>query len=136
MRLLDTVSPSLLLNVENKYLTENCAGDSLAHAIASPPAQSMKAAQQWLQKVFRRKFVNNGDYLEHGIQQDSFSCGVVVSSTIKHAVFGHGIWIARRAVLERIEWFLRLAKGCKQEHRTSTITVSRLTFQGKRRDAD
>jgi hypothetical protein len=69
--------------------------------------------QRWLHDGVGISCVNNGDCLEHGIQTDWFSCGIIVPNTISHKVFGDNIWIPRRAVGDRIDWFLKLAKGVK-----------------------
>lgn len=71
----------------------------------------MRNLQKWLQIGVGVKCTNRGDYLEHGYQDDWFSCGIVLPNTISHAVFGDKIWIQRNAAMDRIKWFLRLCGG-------------------------
>ncbi|KAJ6610632.1 hypothetical protein B0H10DRAFT_1953755 [Mycena sp. CBHHK59/15] len=47
------------------------------------------------------------DSMEHGIQKDGYSCGIVMDNTIENGIFCTGVWIPRRAVLERITRFLK-----------------------------
>ena len=77
--------------------------------------------QWWLCDRIGLKCTNRGDCLRHGIQNDWFSCGVILSNTIAHNVFNDDIWIPRNAVLDRVNWFLKFAKRDKEPKRTSDI---------------
>lgn len=66
-------------------------GDSRSHK-GSKPTQQVKAVQAWLLAVFGEKFRNEGDTLEHGIQDDESSCGIVTPNTIGHNIFGDPIF--------------------------------------------
>lgn len=70
--------------------------------------------QWWLHDAVGVNCMNHVDSMKHGVQKDWFSCGVVLPNTISHSVFGDGLWIPRRAVSDRIEWFLKLAEGVKE----------------------
>ena len=68
----------------------------------------MRNVQNWLQFGVGIKCTNRGDCLEHGNQDDWFSCGMLLPNTISHAVFGDDIWVQHDAALDRIRWFLKL----------------------------
>jgi len=51
----------------------------------------------------------------HGIQNDWFSYGVVLPNTIAHDVFGDGLWILRRAISDRVDWFLTFVNNMKEQ---------------------
>jgi hypothetical protein len=81
----------------------------------------MRNLQRWLRDGVGIKCTNRGDYLRHGVQNDWFSCGVILPNTIAHNVFDDNIWIPRNAVLDRVNWFLKFVKGAKEPNRTSDI---------------
>jgi len=70
--------------------------------------------QRWLHDAVGVNCTNHGDCMKHGIQKDWFLCSVVLPNTISHNVFGDGLWIPRQAVSDRIEWFLELVEGMKE----------------------
>lgn len=86
-----------------------------------PPKKFMEHTQKWLQSAFRYKFKNMGDYLVHGVQNDSFSCGILLSNTISHAIFHTPIWIPRQGVFERVSWFVELVKGGIMDRREHIV---------------
>lgn len=71
----------------------------------------MLRLQTWLQFAFGKKFKNLGNTLEHATQTDGYSCGLIVANTIKHAILGTKLWSHRTSVVDRLEWFIRLANG-------------------------
>ena len=89
-------------------------GDPLS-PLYGPPSKFVRNLQRWLRDAVGVSCVNNGDCLEHGIQTDWFSCGVILPNTISRNVFGDSVWIPRRAVSDRIEWFLKLVNGAKAQ---------------------
>ncbi|KAJ7827971.1 hypothetical protein B0H14DRAFT_3719732 [Mycena olivaceomarginata] len=75
-----------------------------------PPATLIKGLQRWLQKQFGDNFPCNYDALEHGVQRDSFNCGVVMRNTCERALYpSTPLWIPRTAVQERLQHFLKYA---------------------------
>ena len=70
----------------------------------------MKSLQRWLVARFKGPFRDCKDSLEHGVQQDGFSCLICSSNTIAHAVFGDELWHMDRASLEKANWFQILIK--------------------------
>lgn len=52
--------------------------------------------------------------MTHGIQNDWLSCSVILPNTIVHSVFNDSIWIPRRAALNRVNQFLKFAKGVRE----------------------
>ena len=93
----------------NKY-----TGDPLAPSYG-PPRKFIQNLQQWLHDGVGIKCTNDGDCLRHGVQNNWFSCGVILPNTIAHNVFSDHIWIPRRAVLDRVNWFLKLVKEVKAQ---------------------
>lgn len=83
-------------------------GDSLVTCLG-PPVQFFRYLRRWLYDNFCLDVDELGDCLQHGIQQDSFSCGIVAVNTIAHAVFGKPLWTKQNAAHHRIEWFCLLA---------------------------
>jgi hypothetical protein len=98
-------------------------GDPLAPSYGLP-SKFLCNLQRWLQDGVGIKCTNNGDCLRHGVQNDWFSCGVVLPNTIAHNVFGDQIWIPRRAVLDRVNWFLKLVKGVADKEDVNNRKVS------------
>ncbi|GLB37775.1 hypothetical protein LshimejAT787_0408260 [Lyophyllum shimeji] len=97
------------INTLDNNTHQLCPGDSLGDTFSPSPAFH-KLLRKWLSSEFGYKFANKGNTLRHGIQLDSYSCGILVANTIAYAVFAAPLWFARRAILERLEWFIRLAK--------------------------
>jgi hypothetical protein len=87
-----------------------CAGDSLSEDNFLAPTVVMNALQRWLQARFKGKFKDCGDSLEHGIQEDGFSCLVCSANTIGHAVFDDELWHMNRAAVVKVDWFQILIK--------------------------
>lgn len=47
----------------------------------------------------------------HGVQKDSYNCGIIAPNTVEVQVFGDPVWTESNQVLERVKWFIRLAKS-------------------------
>ncbi|KAF8207331.1 hypothetical protein K438DRAFT_1962263 [Mycena galopus ATCC 62051] len=90
-------------------------GDSMPNCF-QPPVILIKGLQRWLQKQFSDNFPCNYDALEHGVQRDSFNCGVVMRNTCERALYpSTPLWIPRAAVRERLQHFLKYATKQVQE---------------------
>ena len=76
-----------------------------------PPKIAMKKIQWWLKARFGKEFKDLGDSLEHGLQDDYTSCGILTSNTVAHDVFGDEIWTCENKFLERVKWFVILSEA-------------------------
>ncbi|KAK6966380.1 hypothetical protein R3P38DRAFT_2816382 [Favolaschia claudopus] len=84
-------------------------GDSMSEWVA-PEERLVGGLMRWLQMQFGGGFSCEYDGLEHGNQQDNFSCGVVMENTCQRAIFPNTpLWIPRLAVRARLEHFLKYA---------------------------
>lgn len=90
-------------------------GDSLAPN-SQLPRWIVQAVWKWLSDQFGGKFVDSGDYLEHGDQVDHNSCGIILINTIAGATLQHPIWTQEKAIMARLEWFGRFTKYFVQSH--------------------
>lgn len=68
----------------------------------------MHYLRKWLKIQFRLDPENLGDIMIHGTQTDTFNCGPAAASTISHHTLGTDLWTPERAVLERVQWFLKI----------------------------
>lgn len=99
----------VLVNPENGLI--NQVGDSL-HDINQGPGCSTKIVnclQSWLKNAFGEYFKNNRNSLAHAIQNDMFSCGIIATNTIEHAIFNRPLIDPAHASQSRLSWFCRLA---------------------------
>ncbi|KIJ10894.1 hypothetical protein PAXINDRAFT_157495 [Paxillus involutus ATCC 200175] len=87
-------------------------GDSLEGSMPKP-ADFLKNLQRWLRTRFGSIFVHGKEHLEHGNQQDCYSCGIVTANTIAHAMFGDPLWQPEGRSKARAEWFVMLVKDCQ-----------------------
>src|SRR6266498_679155 len=74
------------------------------------PKEIIKKLQWWLKKWFEKEFSDSGDQLEHGLQDDGISCGIVVANTTAHDIFNDKLWMAEHKAVERVQWFMMLSK--------------------------
>lgn len=51
----------------------------------------------------------------HGVQVDSYSCGINTTNTIDCAATGACVWKPKHSIWERVRWFVQLAQGGKRE---------------------
>ncbi|KAF8228740.1 hypothetical protein L208DRAFT_1066500, partial [Tricholoma matsutake] len=64
---------------------------------------------------FGKDFINKGDCMLHGVQVDSYSCGINTTNTIDCAATGACVWKPKHSIWERVRWFVQLAQGGKRE---------------------
>ncbi|KAM6488976.1 hypothetical protein JOM56_015612 [Amanita muscaria] len=83
----------------------------------------MRNLQKWLNAIGVNCTIQ-GDCLNHGIQDDWFSCGIILANTISHAVFGDTLWTPQRAVSDRIQWFLTLAQDMRSRTKAFRVFLS------------
>ncbi|KIL56229.1 hypothetical protein M378DRAFT_182024 [Amanita muscaria Koide BX008] len=70
--------------------------DSLS-LVYSPPTNFLKDLKTWLRTSFPGQvFKGLNDTLEHGIQQDTYNCGIYAMNAISHAIFGDQILVTER----------------------------------------
>ncbi|KAJ7604970.1 hypothetical protein DFH06DRAFT_1348987, partial [Mycena polygramma] len=92
-------------------------GDSMP-GFFRPPEKLIKGLQNlnWGQQQFGIKFQWDYDALEHGIQRDGFSCGIVAINTAERRLYPDTpLWIPRLAVAARVHRFLKYVKHQKVE---------------------
>ncbi|KAJ7245054.1 hypothetical protein C8J57DRAFT_1082457 [Mycena rebaudengoi] len=107
-------------------------GDSMP-GFFKPPAKLIRSLQKWLHRQFGEVFQSEYDGLEHGIQTDGYSCGIVMHNTAERAAYpSTPLWIPRAAVLARVQHFLKYAKNRSTPSVASTDTTSSAPFS----DAD
>lgn len=103
------------------------AGDSFCDEEATsypPPRILMKNLRTWLNYCFSMTPSYLGNSLPHGIQRDTFSCGVFVINTFSHAIFGERLLSGQQAVSDRINWFVKLGTQCIQAGDVCAIIVA------------
>ncbi|KAJ7708426.1 hypothetical protein B0H16DRAFT_1481388 [Mycena metata] len=75
-------------------------GDSVPGYFKAP-AKLIKNLGDWGWQRFGDKFQWDYDALEHGVQRDGFSCGIVTRNTVERKVYpATPLWIPRGAVLQ------------------------------------
>jgi len=85
-------------------------GDSLSHRGIGAPRATIKKLQGWLKTQFKKDLTDCGDQLEHGLQDDGTSCGILAANMAAHEVFGDTLWTMKRKTAKRVEWFVALSK--------------------------
>lgn len=91
-------------------------GDTLIHEQMPPPKEFIRKLKWWLQKRFDSKgFVDHGDALVHGFQQDFTDCGIAAANTAAVEVFQDGLWSNETKIKDRVRWFITLSKRHIQE---------------------
>ncbi|KAF8328951.1 hypothetical protein F5887DRAFT_1287968 [Amanita rubescens] len=104
-------------------------GDSLCNdesVLYPPPKKLMANIRKWLHHHFNMTPTYCGNSLPHGMQRDTFSCGLFVINTFAHALFGDCLLSGSHAVVSRIDWFVKIAKHCIKDNypgRDSRITI-------------
>ncbi|KAJ7034214.1 hypothetical protein C8F04DRAFT_1350091 [Mycena alexandri] len=97
-------------------------GDSMPTLFA-PPHKLIKGLQNWGEKRLENTFQWNYDALEHGVQRDGFSCGIVMGNTVERRLYPTTpIWIPRAAVVARLRYFLKYAK-CQVKKKAPAVGV-------------
>ena len=108
----------------NESLILVFVGDSLYDdeaTIYPPPRQLMKKIRTWLRHCFNMTPSYGGNSLPHGMQRDTFSCGLFVINTFAHALFGDRLLSGSEAVPIRIDWFVKLAKHVVKDNNVRTV---------------
>ena len=89
----------------DQTLTCQSTGDSLAKYFP-PPTQFLRSLRKWLRNEFGKDFVNKGDCMLHGVQVDSYSCGIITTNTIDCAATGAHVWKPKHSIWESVRWFV------------------------------
>ncbi len=63
--------------------------------------------------------------LPHGVQHDTFSCGIFVINTFSHVIFGEQLLSGQEALTDRINWFIKLATQCVPQVDVRTLKLAR-----------
>ncbi|KAG0694658.1 hypothetical protein DFH29DRAFT_755847, partial [Suillus ampliporus] len=82
-------------------------GDSLKGKIPYP-LDFVHRLQQWLRDAFGDPFTVDNVGLEHAMQNDTFSCGIVMANTIAHGALGDELWELKKRSSARAMWFITL----------------------------
>jgi hypothetical protein len=72
----------------------------------SAPIKFITALQTWLKASFGKQFKSFGNSLDHVVQDDNYSCGIITANTIAHAILGHPLCSGSHATEERLKWFI------------------------------
>lgn len=64
-----------------------------------------------LENLFNKRFNNDGNTLSHGMQDDTYSCGVCTVNAVDHALFGATVFKPEDRWEIRIGYFTRLVKA-------------------------
>ena len=73
------------------------------------PVKFIAALQTWLKHSFGKRFKSFGNSLDHVIQDDTYSCGIITANTIAHAILDRPLCHSIYATEERLRWFIRFA---------------------------
>ncbi|KAJ6600652.1 hypothetical protein B0H10DRAFT_2230919 [Mycena sp. CBHHK59/15] len=109
-------------------------GDSLP-GYFPPPRRLIRSMQRWLRKQFGAEFTAQYDAMEHGKQKDGFSCGIVSDNTLEIAIFKAPVWIPRRAVIARINKFLKFSEHQKEDPPEKPVPPLDTSTEDKKFDA-
>jgi hypothetical protein len=74
------------------------------------PRATIKKLQEWLKARFKKDFTDCDNQLEHGLQDDGTSCGILAANTAAHEVFDDPLWMVKRKAAERVGWFVALSE--------------------------
>ncbi|KAF8809165.1 hypothetical protein BYT27DRAFT_7210458 [Phlegmacium glaucopus] len=98
--------------------------DSLLSMKKGPgaPIKFITSLQTWLKASFGKRFRSFGNSLEHIVQNDSYSCGIITTNTIAHAILDHPLCNNRHPAEERIKWFTHFASLYPSESASTTMT--------------
>ena len=87
-------------------------GDSLTSLQQSAcVADVVRDLQVVLEAMFNILFVDAGNSLAHGIQEDGHSCGICTVNAFEHALFGVPLFTPQTSRLLRMQYFLRLTES-------------------------
>lgn len=65
--------------------------------------------RRWTRRAFGKNFTCEGNALQHAIQDDEYSCGIVTANTIEHAIHNNTpLWSPANASASRVDWFIRI----------------------------
>ena|ERR1700761_2900044 len=91
-----------------------------------PPVKLIKALKRWVKEKFGEVFQCDYDGMEHGVQKDGFSCGILTRNTSERELYPDTpLWILRLAVLARVTLFLKYANNRIKEPEVCTHTLRR-----------
>jgi hypothetical protein len=85
------------------------------------PIKFITSLQTWLKASFGKRFKNFGNSLEHVVQNDSYSCGIITANTIAHTILGHPLCDNSCTANERIKWFIRFASLYQSKSVSATM---------------
>ncbi|KAF5320335.1 hypothetical protein D9611_011267 [Ephemerocybe angulata] len=65
--------------------------------------------RRWTRRAFGKNFTCEGNALQHALQDDEYSCGIVTANTIEHAIHNDTpLWSPDNASASRVDWFIRI----------------------------
>ena len=73
------------------------------------PTKFIASLQTWLKASFGKRFKSLGNCLDHVVQDDTYSCGIITANTIAHAILDRPLCHSKYAAEERLKWFMRPA---------------------------
>ncbi|KAF6746596.1 hypothetical protein DFP72DRAFT_1076277 [Ephemerocybe angulata] len=65
--------------------------------------------RRWTRRAFGKNFTCEGNALQHALQDDEYSCGIVTANTIEHTIHNdRPLWSPDNASASRMDWFIRI----------------------------
>ncbi|KAL1712277.1 hypothetical protein EV715DRAFT_213952 [Schizophyllum commune] len=100
-------------------------GDSLGHCM-SPPRRFLENLQSYIARSsIGKKAVITHNQLEHGVQDDSYSCGICTVNTMSRAIFGSAVQLWQPGCREqlRVKQLLHFARACLESKKPDSSPV-------------
>ncbi|KAF8167513.1 hypothetical protein B0H34DRAFT_854442 [Crassisporium funariophilum] len=85
------------------------------------PTKFITALQTWLKYAFGKQFKSFGNSLDHVVQDDTYSCGIITANTIEHAVLNRPLCHSKCATEERLKWRGYMQNASYQAQKALTI---------------
>jgi hypothetical protein len=115
---------------ENQYYSFNfddCTDLFLADSLygmmkgSGAPTKFITALQTWLKASFGKRFKSFRNSLDHAVQDDGYSCGIITANTMAHAILNRPLCNSNHATEERLKWFIRFASLYPAKSASATL---------------
>jgi hypothetical protein len=73
------------------------------------PTKFVIALQTWLKALFGKWFKSFGNSLDHAVQVNGYSYGIITANTMAHAILDCPLCNSNHATKERLKWFIHFA---------------------------
>ncbi|KAJ7670785.1 hypothetical protein DFH06DRAFT_980885 [Mycena polygramma] len=119
------------VNIGNKHWVTgemDFKNETIGFGLFQPPKNLINGLKNWGRCQFGITFQWDYDALEHGVQRDGYSCGIVAPNTAERRLYPDTpLWIPRMAVFARVQRFLRYVKHQK-ESESEAAASDRMSF--------